>query len=204
MKEILNAYRANEVLDMAGGASANDFKNSPFRDTGNLSFSLRSAQSHGVFSPHVSHGSPMEPSSKKSKLTLSTSSLRLGGNHNHHNQHNRSATGIAASLSPQRLSHTTTLNGPGSVSAPFSSYSTMDRSMNRSRLMMSSTALLSTMNVNTPHQHQHHLHQHNPFYETFPPIGVGAGIGMGQHQQMDPTEAKHLYFAHYNGLEVSV
>lgn len=119
--------------------------------------------------------SPSRQTAKKSKLGISTSSLQLGSSMN------RSASGIAlASNTPLRHSRTgTTPLDHARIAFPHMNAS-MHASMNGHSRVLPPNSFMSTTG------------------------SLQDQMRMSQSIAIDPNEAKSLYFAHYNGLEVHI
>lgn len=178
MKEILSAQQGGfDAMSMSFSAAG--AQSSPFRSSGayaTFTPATSMSRTQDSFTPHRS-SSPIQHTAKKSTLAISTSSLRLGGSMG------RSASGIAlASSSPPKRrqmhtapdTHDTKRNTAlNSSGRPFPS---MNASLSQSRLPPG--AFSSTTDSL---QEQMNRTQSN----------------------IDPNEAKSLYFAHYNGLEVN-
>lgn len=180
MREILSAQHGGIDM-MSMSFSAVGAQSSPFRNTGTFSTFTPAAsmsRTHDSFTPQRS-SSPVQQTAKKSKLAISTSSLRLGSSMS------RSASGIAlASSSPpkRRQQHT-------ALDTVHSTHTALNTTLN------SSSRLFPSM--------------HASFSQSRLPPSAFTSTTDSLHEQMsrtqsniDPNEAKSLYFAHYNGLEV--
>jgi hypothetical protein len=175
-------------MSMNFGATAEHKSSSPspFRNTGNMSippYSMRSSPipaGAAAFTP-IQSSSPSRQNVKRSKLSISTSSLRLHGglSHQHNDAMNRSASGIALGSASNISSSPYRYNRSG-INTP----------------LMSSTGNLHVGNQSVSRSGMLQLPP-SSFYASH-----GSALELQQTTHVDPSEAKGLYYAHYNGLEV--
>ena len=190
MREILGAAQQG-VDSMAMSFSAAGSHSSPFRSSGTLGTftpATTMSRTYDSFTPHRS-SSPTTQTAKKSKLSISTPAVGLN------RSMNRSSSGIAlASSSPPKRRptsavmdgmHSTGRSTGRSIGYGIGHHSEMNTggkpfpnlgaSLSHSRLLPPSMFMSTTDSL----QEQMNRTQSN----------------------IDPNEAKSLYFAHYNGLE---
>ena len=73
--------------------------------------------------------------------------------------------------------------------------------MNGSGMLSNSRGLPSSAFSNHIHNSSSRQQQQQHFSSSGTPM-MNMNMSMNMATPMDPNEAKHLYFAHYNGLEV--
>lgn len=193
MREILGAaQQGSDTMSMSFSAAGSH--SSPFRTSGTLgTFTPATAMSHTYdsFTPHRS-SSPTTQTAKKSKLSISTSAVRLD------RSMNRSASGIAlASSSPPRRRPTSAMTD-GMHSTGRSTGRSINHGIGHHSDLHTGGRPFPNMGASLSHSHS----------RLMPPSMFMSTTDSLQEQMsrtqsnIDPNEAKSLYFAHYNGLEV--